>query len=465
MSPISQLGKSMVLASAAVLAMSGVAYAAGDDVVDSIAASGPGNAPGIVNLTYNGTQTVQYWIVADGTCDVTPATPATVTLTVTPSAGLTLSQTTLTFQTCGVAAAQGVTYTGDNDTTTATTHSVTAAGDVSGISGGDKNLGEIDARLTVNVGAGPGTPTNPAPTVAVAAPDAIGVEGDTLSTGGTFADDAAFASITPSSAVGNFSANLTTGVWTWNLPTTDDVTTADLTVTATDAGGLTVSDTFSYGAANADPVIGDITVTQADACSISLSALFDDAGDDDTHASSIDWGDGSAATVDDDPAANPVEGTHTYTSNDTFTAIVTVTDDDGGSDTASADGFTTQNTPSAIRQPINATGTKSVFKIGSTIPVKITVTGCDGAAVTDLTPTVTLYKLDGVPNPGDLETATSTIATNGLQMRWSDTQYIYNLSTKLSQQYGTTLAAGSYRVSVDDPSFFSRTTADFELKK
>jgi hypothetical protein len=462
MSPISRLGKSLILTSVAVLAMSGVVYAS-DDVVDNIGVSGPGNAPGILNLTATGTAVVKYQIVADGACDATASTPATVVISATPSAGLTIFPSTLTFTSCGVD--QDVTYTGANATTVATTHSVTAAGDIPAASGGDRNIGSQDARLTVNVGAGSTTPTNPAPTVSVPAADALGIEGDILSTTGTFADDAAFASISPSSNVGTFNAILATGVWTWSLPTTDDVATADLTVTATDAGGLTVSDTFSYGAANEKPVIGAIDVHQTDACSITLSAVFGDVGLGDTHVSSIAWGDGTDTGL---PTADtsPVEGLHTYSSNGTFIANVTVTDDDGGSDTKSAAGFTTQNTASAIMQPINTTGNRSVFKLGSTIPVKITVTGCDRAAVTNLSPTVTLLKLDGTPNPGDLETATSTVATNGLAMRWSDTQYIYNLSTKLSQQFNNTaLTAGSYRVSVDDSSFYSRTTADFELKK
>ena len=459
MSPINRLGKSLILASVAVLAMSGVAYAS-DDVVDNIAASGPGNAPGILNLTHNGSAVVKYRIVADGSCDATPATPATVVLTATPSSGLTISPTTLTFTSCGTD--QDVTYTGANLTNAATTHAVTADGEIPLETGGDKNLGEQDARLTVNVGAAP-VVTNPAPTVSVPAADAFDTEGDTLSTTGTFADNAAFASITPSSAVGMFNADLATGVWTWSLATTDDVPETAITVTATDAGGLTATDTFSYKADNAAPVVGPVVVTQTAACSMSLSAAFSDVGSGDTHVSSIDWGDGTDTGA---PVADtsPVTGSHTYTSNDTFTATVTVTDDDGGTDSDTGE-FTSENTASAIMQPINTNGTRSSFKIGQTIPVKITVTGCDGAAVTDLTPTVTLYKLDGVPNPGDVETPASTVATNGLQMRWSDTQYIYNLSTKLSQQYGTTLTAGSYRVSVDDASFYSRTTADFELRK
>jgi hypothetical protein len=50
-------------------------------------------------------------------------------------------------------------------------------------------------------------------------------------------------------------------------------------------------------------------------------------------------------------------------------------------------------------------------------------------------------------------------------MRWSDTQYIYNLSTKLSQQTGAALAAGTYKVTVSDSSFAVPVTAQFDLRK
>jgi hypothetical protein len=237
-----------------------------------------------------------------------------------------------------------------------------------------------------------------------------------------------------------------------------------VTVTATDGEHTDASQTFTWTADNVAPVIESVTVTRTDACSVSVSAPFSDQGSDDTHGASIDWDDGTNTIV--DPATTPVGGTHTYTSNGTFTIGVTVTDDDGGSDTEDAPSqFATQNTPSALLQPINAAGTRSVFKLGSTIPVKITVTGCDGQPITTLTPTVTITKLDSTPDGGMTESPASATATNGLAMRFSDGIYIYNLSTKLSQQYGTALSAGSYRITVSDPSFVASTSALVELKK
>lgn len=118
-------------------------------------------------------------------------------------------------------------------------------------------------------------------------------------------------------------------------------------------------------------------------------------------------------------------------------------------------------------QPINAAGSRSTFKLGSTIPVKIGVTACGGGVVSTLTPTVTITRLDAQPDGSINETPADSVATNGLQMRWdaSAGHYVYNLSTKLSQQYGAALTAGTYRITVNDPSFFAPTSAVVDLRK
>ncbi|MEI8412686.1 MULTISPECIES: PxKF domain-containing protein [unclassified Kribbella] len=305
-------------------------------------------------------------------------------------------------------------------------------------------------------------PNSYAPAAAAAPADGNGDEGSALTTAGAFTDADGNQTLTISKVSG---AGTVTdhgdGTWSWSHSTTDDAT-GSVVVQASDGEHAAATETFDWTASNVAPTVGPVTATRISACAVSVSAPFTDPGTGDTHTAAISWGD-SATTVA-DPATAAVAGTHTYGANGTYTIGVSVMDDDGGNDAATAS-FATQNTPSAIMQPINSTGTKSVFKLGSTIPVKITVTGCDGAAVSTLTPTVALSKLDATPDGTLNETALETVATNGLQMRWSDTQYIYNLSTKLSQHTGAALTAGSYKVTVSDSSFTSAVSAQFDLRK
>lgn len=313
-------------------------------------------------------------------------------------------------------------------------------------------------------------PNSFAPTVLVDAADATGNEGTpgNPSTSGSFTDQDDNSSLALSigaTDAGAFTDN-GDGTFDWSHTTTDDAS-GTVTVTASDGEHADATQTFSWTAANVAPVIGTVTATPIGACTVSLSAAFTDQGSGDTHSASIDWGDGSSSTFD-DPETSPVAGSHTYTSNGTKTIGVTVTDDDSGSDTeSSAASFATKNTASAIMQPINAAGTRSVFKLGSTIPVKITVTGCDGLAVTNLNPTVGLSRLDSSPDGYVNETTVSTnTPTSGTTMRWSDTQYIYNLSTKNSQlSGGGALPSGTYKVTASDASFYAPTSAVFDLRK
>ncbi|MFC7500754.1 PxKF domain-containing protein [Nocardioides sp. GCM10030258] len=306
-----------------------------------------------------------------------------------------------------------------------------------------------------------------APAVETQAPDASGNEGDTLATTGSFSDADGNDSLTltvPVGTPGTFTDN-GDGTFDWSLATDDDVA-GTVTVTADDNEHATASQTFAFGASNVAPTVEASALATA-ACTVSLGATFTDPGAADTHNAVITWGDGTSDSI--DPAASPLTAVaHTYASNGTFDATVTVTDDDFGSGSDSVE-FATKVTPSAILQPINTVGARSDFKIGSTIPVKIRVTGCDGANVSGLTPTVSLAKISTPDPDGSVtEAAVTAPATNGLAMRWSSTdlQYIYNLSTKAAQTSGgAALPAGSYRVRVSDPSFYSTPTADFNLKK
>lgn len=405
----------------------------------TIAAAGVANTEGAASSGSTTATTLSNWTTAGNGATV-EAAPVTVTLVVAEGGSDGPHALTLHYVASGAGNATAVTERPDDLGVTWTT------------------LAADDEACS------PPPPANRAPVVSTQAADANGNEGSTLTTSGAFSDpDGDALTLTQTAGAGTITDN-GDGSFDWSLPTTDNGG-GSVTVEASD-GDLSVTQTFAWSAANVAPGVGPVAATYADACTAAVSAPFTDPGTADTHTASIDWGDTATTAV--DPATSPVTGSHTYATAGTHAIDVSVRDDDGGTGSASlTGGFTTKNTPSAIGQPINAAGTRSTFKLGSTIPVKISVTDCGGAGVTTLTPTVTITRLDSQPDGSVNESGADSVATNGLAMRWDATagHYIYNLSTKLSQQYGAALTAGTYRIAVSDPTFFAPSTAVVDLRK
>ena len=231
--------------------------------------------------------------------------------------------------------------------------------------------------------------------------------------------------------------------------TCDDNGTYTLSLEVSD-GALSDSDTASLVVGNVAPVITSASFGDPVSCganNATLTVSFTDAGTADTHTSLIDWGDSEDDTTV-DPAASGFTESHTYGAG-SHTASVTVTDDDGDSDSENASVVVLYN-DSGIRQPINTDGT-STFKLGSTIPVKIQFTDCDGNAVDSLAPVIDLVKTDPTPDGTVNEAPPAASADFGNVMRWSadGQQYIFNLSTKRSQFSPTSdLVAGTYRLRI-----------------
>jgi hypothetical protein len=125
--------------------------------------------------------------------------------------------------------------------------------------------------------------------------------------------------------------------------------------------------------------------------------------------------------------------TSTLFSNGTHTAAVRVTDDDSGQSpiVVATNTFTVGYTMGGLLSPFNSDGS-SVWKAGSTVPVKVRITDCAGKPVPGLAPTVGT-RLDSSSDPASgIDEATSTSnADSGNTMRYDAGagQYIFNFAS------------------------------------
>jgi len=171
----------------------------------------------------------------------------------------------------------------------------------------------------------------------------------------------------------------------------------------------------------------------------------------------VDWNDGSQPSSSDGTSTSRTFN-HTFAHAGSHTAVVTVTDQHGATDTSSAIAVVRYDT-SGILQPINGNGS-SIFKSVSTIPVKVRFMDCDGSIPSDLAPTITVVKTAGsTPSAGTEEAALSTSAHTDGVMRFSDGQWIYNLSGKSLSDPSAT-----YRLTITVPATGQTVVVGFALK-
>ncbi|MDX6263572.1 MAG: hypothetical protein QOH84_5260 [Kribbellaceae bacterium] len=169
-------------------------------------------------------------------------------------------------------------------------------------------------------------------------------EGSVASNAGGFSDpEGRPVALTASSGVVTDAGG---GRWSWSIGTNDGPgQSGDVTITATDDKGETATTTFHVNVANVAPSIsidaGQLT-TVTEGSTFAVKAAFSDPGWVDTYDAQIEWGDGTTST----PAATvttqgppsdqgQITGSHAYADNGSYTVKVTVTDDDGGTSSAS----------------------------------------------------------------------------------------------------------------------------------
>lgn len=139
-----------------------------------------------------------------------------------------------------------------------------------------------------------------------------------------------------------------------------------------------------------------------------------------------------------------VSGT-TVTLNGTGTCAITATQGGDANYLAAqpqAQSFSVRHAWSNVLQPVNVDGS-SIFKLGSTVPVKFKLTG-GSAGVTTLTSRIFVAKVSNGIAGSELEAAATGTADSGNVFRYDPTaaQYIFNWGTK-------GLSEGTWQIRVD----------------
>jgi hypothetical protein len=121
---------------------------------------------------------------------------------------------------------------------------------------------------------------------------------------------------------------------------------------------------------------------------------------------------------------------------------VVVTINDPNYEGSVSDTFKIEYQFGGILQPINRDGS-SVFKAGSTVPVKFQLTDANNAFVANAVATIKNAKFDNKVLGNDVEVVSTAASTTGNQFRYDavSNQYIFNLSTK-------GLTTGTYKITI-----------------
>lgn len=202
-------------------------------------------------------------------------------------------------------------------------------------------------------------------------------------------------------------------------------------VRATDGRNLSAVSSTTVTVANVAPTVNASFSAARVGCGVgnaTLSVNFTDPGAVDTHTATINWGDGNSQNV--NPATSPLSLTHTYAKAGSYTATVTVSDDDGASDVETAIVSVDFNTTGFL-PPIKD---EKSYKRNSTIPVKIAFSDCNGSFPANLAPAIEVSGLEA-----------NTPLVTGV-MRFTSGQYHFNLNTKSLPD-----RAGTYLIKVTVP--------------
>ena len=298
-----------------------------------------------------------------------------------------------------------------------------------------------------------------APVATTAPVDAQVAEGAQAEAHGTFTDgDGDVLTVTKVSGAGSVTDN-GDGTWSWQHTPSDDGA-GQVVVAADDGEHEPVAQMFTWTADNIAPAVSSaaFTATLA-ACpttgtdvAVSLSGTFADPGAD-AWTVEVDWDhDGVTFAADStvQETARAFTVATTFSSAGPHTAAVRVTDDDADASApfSATNTFRIANRMSPLLSPFNTDGS-SVWKHGSTIPVKVRIQDCAGDPVPGLAPKVGTQLLSSADPEGGISEGVSTVAADtGNTMRFDATtgQYVFNFASRALPD-----ASASYLMFVREP--------------
>ena len=217
------------------------------------------------------------------------------------------------------------------------------------------------------------------------------------------------------------------------------------TVTVTDKDGGKGTETFKVTVDNVAPKITSFTGTDyltgpnafldgntGTGVRSTLTTTFTDPGAD-TWTGLFNYSDGSPLTETVGGFTSGSTRTHAFSSSGCKSASVKVTDDDGGSDTAST---TVKVGTGTFQPPMTNQPVTDKLRNGQVLPVKVRITDCAGAPVTTLAPAIRLVKGDLTPQSDDTTaaitpTSSSAADTSGVMRSQGGGDYIYNMQVSL----------------------------------
>ena len=275
-------------------------------------------------------------------------------------------------------------------------YTITDNGTTNGVA--DPKLDSATVNITV-------TPVNDRPSVARNNASVTVNEGQTASNSGTYSDvDGDNVGI--SASVGTVSkTGVGNGTWSWSFNTIDGPAQSQtVTITANDGHGGTDTTMFALTVNNLKPTITNVTATNTYAGPLAfmtsaISTFFTDPGADAPWANLLTFSDGGNESGSGN--ASPITLTHRFTTPGCKTVTSKITDKDGAYDTF---GPTAVNVGTGeFLPPVTNTPVTNKLKGGQVLPVKIRLTDCNGAPVTDLNPAIALKK-------GDLTTISDDVS-------------------------------------------------------